>query len=245
MKFNFIHTAALFLFLLNNQLFANECEDLENYATSTRKSADHKIAHKLCLRDCNLNDGQACANVGIQYELGESVPVNYEKAKQYYEKACTLNYGRGCFSLAFLSEQGVLKKNLKNTDSYYEKGCNLGYGLSCFKRGVRHKDNAILAKSYYEKGCKFNDNYSCYSLAEIYLNGNGVERNNKLAAEFYKKSCDLGSIDACHDLAPFYEQGVGIEQNIQEAKKLYKATCTMDAPGVCDDYLRLNKRYPD
>ncbi|MFS7887684.1 hypothetical protein ACMAV4_03880 [Helicobacter pylori] len=60
----------------------------------------------------------------------------YIQAKEYFEKACNLNYAKGCVSLGGLYEDLVirreprLKKRLEKAIQYYSKACDLKDGGS-------------------------------------------------------------------------------------------------------------------
>ncbi|GAA8995502.1 hypothetical protein Taitung15_00990 [Helicobacter pylori] len=56
----------------------------------------------------------------------------YIQAKEYFEKACGLNSGRGCNGLGALyyNGQGV-EKDLTKTTYFYSKACKLGEQLAC------------------------------------------------------------------------------------------------------------------
>ncbi|OOQ18973.1 tetratricopeptide repeat protein [Helicobacter pylori] len=57
---------------------------------------------------------------------------DYIQAKKYFEKACNLNYGGGCFSLGDLYDDGKgVEKNLTKADQYISKACKLGDQEAC------------------------------------------------------------------------------------------------------------------
>ncbi|GAA7554911.1 hypothetical protein HpBHB45_08200 [Helicobacter pylori] len=67
----------------------------------------------------------------------------YIQAKEYFEKACELNYAKGCVSLGGLYEgenlvirrEPRLKERLKKAIQYYSKACDLKDGDGCFNLG--------------------------------------------------------------------------------------------------------------
>ncbi|QEF35667.1 sel1 repeat family protein [Helicobacter pylori] len=103
----------------------------------------------------------------------------YIQAKEYFEKACNLNYAKGCVSLGGLYE-----------------GENL-----VIRREPRLKKRLEKAIQYYSKACDLKDGEGCFNLGYIYeLNGYGVEKNSIKAAYFYSKACKLGFQKTCEIL---------------------------------------------
>nr|WP_276317482.1 sel1 repeat family protein [Helicobacter pylori] len=56
----------------------------------------------------------------------------YIQAKEYFEKACGLNNGRGCNGLGVLYRDGQgVEKNLTKVAYFYSKACKLGFQKTC------------------------------------------------------------------------------------------------------------------
>ncbi|WP_120885702.1 tetratricopeptide repeat protein [Helicobacter pylori] len=99
----------------------------------------------------------------------------YIQAKEYFEKACELNYAKGCVSLGGLYE-----------------GENLVIG-----ENPRLKERLKKAIQYYSKACDLNDEFGCSKLGAMQYIGKGVVKNEKQAAEKFEKACKLGKQEAC------------------------------------------------
>lgn len=107
------------------------------------------------------------------FDLGvkSSKAKDYIQAKKYFEKACELKDGRGCFNLGRLYYYGEgVEKDFKKAFALFEKACDLNNGGGC---GV---------------------------LGFLYGSGKGVEKNLIKAAYFYSKACKLGDQEACEAL---------------------------------------------
>ncbi|WRB36323.1 sel1 repeat family protein [Helicobacter pylori] len=100
----------------------------------------------------------------------------YIQAKEYFEKACNLNYAKGCVSLGGLYE-----------------GENLVIG----KENPRLKERLKKAIQYYSKACDLNDKFGCSTLGAMQYIGKGVVKNEKQAMEKFEKACKLGKQEAC------------------------------------------------
>jgi len=61
-----------------------------------------------------------------------------------------------------------------------------------------------------------------YYLGLAYLNGEGVEKNERTAVEYFYKAAQQGLPDALYNLAYCYEKGIGVPQNYQYAITTYQ-----------------------
>ncbi len=100
----------------------------------------------------------AIQELGVRYYKGIGVGVNYQKAKQCFEKA-----GQG----------GCKASNYYLGMMYYN-----GNGM---------QTNHAKAKEYFEKSDKDNNIFSTYYLGKIYYWGDGVEKNEAKANEYKAK----------------------------------------------------------
>ncbi|RHZ79874.1 hypothetical protein Glove_140g80 [Diversispora epigaea] len=66
-----------------------------------------------------------------------------------------------------------------------------------------------------------NKELSTFSLANMYLDGIGVEKNTKKAFQIYCKLADKGSLIALNMIAFCYDNGFGVEKNEERAFELY------------------------
>lgn len=58
-----------------------------------------------------------------------------------------------------------------------------------------------------QKKCDEGDLYECQRLADLYIDGRGVEKDFKKAADLYQKACDGGKAAACLILGDLYKAG--------------------------------------
>ena len=73
---------------------------------------------------------------------------------------------------------------------------------------------AIDLYSRSAKGCNAKD---MNNLGACFLNGEGVEKNEKKAYEWFSKAAELGDVMGQWNVAYCYEHGVGIEQDYDNA----------------------------
>ncbi len=121
----------------------------------------------------------SCWGVGELYrDYGEGITQSYEKALQYFQKACDLGGAYGCAGAGEL---------------YYE--------------GQGTKKDLNYAVKLYTKSCELDHMRGCISLGEIYESGIGVKQNLSKAKELYKKVCDFGYQDTCDKYKELKEMG--------------------------------------
>lgn len=96
---------------------------------------------------------------------------DFSKAKEYFEKACDLKEGLGCFNLGALYYSG---------------------------KGV--EKDLIKAAYFYSKACELKEGMGCGALGALYYNGDGVKRDSKKADQYFSKACKLGDQEACEAL---------------------------------------------
>ena len=120
----------------------------------------------------------SCKTLGNYYYNGYGVRQSYEKAFQYYKKACDLGSGFGCSDVGFAYYDGEgVKKDLNRAKDFFAKSCELEYGLGCIMLGA------------------------------FYHDGIGVKQNLSKAKEIYGKACDLGDQDGCDKYKKLKEEG--------------------------------------
>jgi TPR repeat protein len=148
---------------------------------------------------------------GLQYDEGNGVEQNKEKALELYSKACDIGYGTIC----------------RTVGSRYELG----------QEGA--SQDFLKSATYYFKGCNAKDAISCFNLSTQYYDGKGLPEDSVKAAIYSSKACELGEKAACYNLGIFYEYGYGVNKDIAKAKELYKKACELGEKDGCLNAKRL------
>jgi len=86
------------------------------------------------------------------------------------------------------------------------------------KENNNKNDDPVLA--LYQPAAENGDPEAQYNLGLLYLEGNGVKKNEKLGAEWIQKAADQGHIAAKKKLAWCYLYGRGVKQNLSQGLKL-------------------------
>lgn len=116
---------------------------------------------------CRLGNAESCSIAGFIYEDDK----NYLKAKEYYEKACDMDYADGCLNLGMMYANGVgiihiIRKffAIKDCDADNNKDC------------VLYDENSIeqddkKAKEYLKKACDLGNKNGCNEYKKLVENG--------------------------------------------------------------------------
>ena len=121
-----------------------------------------------CLKACDFNVASSCTFLGLQYEKGNGVKQDYQKANELYQKGCDLDDGGSCRNLGISYETGKgVKQDHQKANKLFQKGCDLGNGPSCgilggqYENGTGLRQDYQKAKLYYGKACDLGEQTGC------------------------------------------------------------------------------------
>lgn len=145
---------------------------------SVRLSAGPALNGKAAAEEegCAADIPVACNNLGSDWAEGQGgVPgKDFEKAKVYYEKACRLRSGVGCFNLGNVYRLGeAVDVDPKQAATYFEKSCDLGEAKGCTELGILYYEGKAFprdrakALSLLEKSCKLGSEVACKNVEVI------------------------------------------------------------------------------
>ncbi|MCF6439536.1 sel1 repeat family protein [Pseudoalteromonas luteoviolacea] len=158
----------------------------------------------------------ALNNLGMMYNNGDGVDVDYTIARSYFERAIELGG-----SLSF-----------GNLGSLYELG-----------KGV--EQDYLTAISYYQQGVEHQDAQSMHNLANLYNTGTGVDKDRVLALSLFEQAAKLGNQFSAFNLANAYLHGDLKTQSDELAFKYYLQSARSGfAPAFCQAaYIALNESW--
>lgn len=195
-----------------------------------------------------LNSGwksDVAFKLGKMYEEGKGVPVNYDKAKEYYK--ISIDGEHGAFvehSEAYRRFKALGGDTLYDAEKFRSAEKNIDNTLSAeelFKRGENYLDGFGASKDPY-KGYAYikasaDKGYpkAMAKLSGIYTSsmyGLNDEEASKLYADLavstYKKLAYQGDGDACCELGNCYKRGYLAEKNKELSKKYYMQGAKLD-----------------
>ena len=114
---------------------------------------------------------------------------------------------------------------------WYEKAANQGYLRAYQNWGIIYQIGLgdvlvdyVKAFNCFQKASEEENPDSFFSIGYCYLNGLGVDKNEKEAAGWFIKAAEMGEPDSMFHLAWMYQEGIGVERNNElSAEYLYKS----------------------
>jgi TPR repeat protein/dienelactone hydrolase len=213
------------------------------------RSGDHRAARDAFERACEAEspDYGGCTYAGHVYENGLVGERDYDRAWQYYRRACQNGFGRGCHSLGVMvaTGRGVEKDEQRAVD-YYRVACARGSEMGCTDLGNRMVDGWGTSKDA-ERGadmviktCETSEYpYACTHAGDYYREGTGVTADPATAASYYRRGCEGHYPRGCLELAEMLEKGAVPAEEVdgeapeyyRRARKLLEKTCQTDHDG--------------
>lgn len=139
------------------------------------------------------HDPMGLFNLGLIYEKGKGIPVDFTKAKALYQEAADKGHHQAMVQLAGLYMNG----------------------------SIGHRD-ASSALAWYKKAANMGDRDAMYQLGLISETGVGMSVNMNEAVRYYQSAADKGNAKAMLALARMYKYGIGVNKDIQQSEKYYK-----------------------
>ncbi|MEZ5764966.1 MAG: hypothetical protein R3D69_12410 [Xanthobacteraceae bacterium] len=134
----------------------------------------------------------AIYEVAVRYAEGRGVPVNYEEAVKWYERAADKGVVMAMFRLGTMVEKGL--GTAKDPDA---------------------------ARRHYVKAAERGNAKAMHNLAVLDADGGGLTPNYKSASVWFKKAAERGVADSQYNLGILYARGIGVEQNLAESFKWF------------------------
>jgi localization factor PodJL len=134
----------------------------------------------------------AIYEVAVRYAEGRGVPVNYEEAVKWYERAADKGVVMAMFRLGTMVEKGL--GTAKDPDA---------------------------ARRHYVKAAERGNAKAMHNLAVLDADGGGRTPNYKSASVWFKKAAERGVADSQYNLGILYARGIGVEQNLAESFKWF------------------------
>ena len=160
-----------------------------------------KEAFKWIKMAAQQGNAEAECSIAHACVFGTGVEADYEEAVKWYEKAAEQGCKEAIRELGFAYRTGDLHLYPSDEKSFY----------------------------YYMEAAKQGDAFSQTKIAEFYMEGEGVRKNQKEAEKWYRKAfisymteAMEGDIYSQEQIAELYMEGKGVEKDEQEAAKWYK-----------------------
>lgn len=166
-------------------------------------------------------------NLGLMYEYGKGVPVDYHKSEVLFTDAANKGVDEAMNQLAGIYFNGLgTPRDVHKALSWYKKAADLGnsnalYILGLFSEtGVATKLDFPDALKYYNEASDKGHEKAMLALARMYHYGIGVEKNTKISASIYQKLADRQNAYAQYQLGTYYLEGIAGEQLPEKGQQL-------------------------
>ena len=195
-------------------------------------------------------DVDAMYRMGDIYQFGLpllNIPVYYQQAAEWYEKAANKGNMHAQTSLGLLYYFGLgVPKNYTKSAEWYKKAAEQGDALAtynlagCYRLGRGVEQNDEMAATYNQKAANMDMPEAQAELAGMYYLGTGVEQDYTMAVHWFKRAVANGYEYAYYGLGCCYYDGSGVEKNRKEAFRLFELGekrgdryCTMAVAECC------------
>lgn len=154
---------------------------------SPNEKGDAKQAYKYYERGCELKDPDCCLHSGlimVSKTMSPSIERDVMKGFESLTKSCKMDNGTACFYLSGMHISGILKK---------EKTVNTATATAPTPdtNDFLVQKDMKKAFDFAYRACELNNMYACANLSQMYMRGDGTDKNEKKAEQFKKKALDM------------------------------------------------------
>lgn len=214
-----------------------EIEKYNMLGDELRADKKYLAAMDCYTKSANLGSSYAQLWVGVFYDRGLGVDVNYTEAAKWYQMAAEQDNADALGNLALLYKNGCgveqdLQKAIELNMQAIKNGNNTAIGNlgSLYHFAPAGIQSYQLARKYYEEAISLGtEQCNVYNnMGILYADGKGVPQDYFKAEQYYLKAISLGSQMAkenyrivANNLATKYEHGDGLVQNYVKAEEYY------------------------
>ncbi len=174
------------------------------------------------------DNARALGHLGMAYHKGLGKDIDYEKAKEYYERALQAGEDK----ILFLYGQIYYKEEqYDKAFEYFQQAAVDGNEFQddaedwigdMYFLGEGVEQDYDKAMEWYHKAADHGNASAMCSLGTRYHRGVGVERDDVQAAHWTLQAAQLGDAVAMYNAGKIYENGDGVEQDYVAALAWYR-----------------------
>lgn len=186
--------------------YAKSCLKFGHYSflgkgkSSRADKGDPAQAFKYYQKGCDLKDPDCCLHSGlIMVSKSKPAPVERDviKGMEALTQSCKMNNATACFYLSGMFISGVFKRddgkkptNPEPSDFLVQKDMKKAFEFAT-------------------KACDLDNMYACANLSQMYMKGDGTEKNEKKAEQFKKKALEMQEALKKQQAELKFQQGLG------------------------------------
>lgn len=172
----------------------------------------------------------AMVMLGYRYQYGQAAPQDYQKARQWYERAAAAGSATGMASLGYLYGfgQGV-PADAQKARQWYDKAIAAGNVEAMAYIGILYERgqggvpyDCEQARQWYKKGAAAGSPLAMENLGLLYDHGHCMPQDYQQARQWYERAAAGGRLDAMDNLGYLYQFGLGVVRDIEQARKWYE-----------------------
>ncbi len=168
------------------------------------------------LADANPDNAAAMTLIGEIYRDGLGVKQDYTQALHWYGLAEARGDAQAAFALARAYVEGFgVKPDLGKAKTYFERAAAKNHPAALYNLGIMAIEGEIQdfrkAAEFFRRGMDYGDPDSTYSLAFLYRNGQGVEKDEEEATKLLRAGAEQHHLPAMIDYAISLFNGRGVE----------------------------------
>ncbi|GBC04840.1 hypothetical protein RclHR1_00590026 [Rhizophagus clarus] len=179
----------------------------------------------------NENDPNTIFLLGKFYYSGIDVITNKRKAFELYREAAFKGHNIAQHDVACMYKSGkeVVDKNHKLAFELFNKSAEGEYlnGINmlgeCHYKGIGTNVNKQKAISYFQIAANLGNSNAQYNIAQMYMDGEIVDKDDQMAFEYFKKSAKGGGCtEGIFMVGYCYSNGIGTDVDKEYAFEFYK-----------------------
>lgn len=182
----------------------------DNFASGNGTVVNEKIAYFFSRLALDYGDYASACTIASMYENGKGVRQDMQKAFAYYQYASNHSVPG-----AYDKMQIPL-----NTFDIVDRD-NLGMSAEQLYENALDEDDLFVAARFFRKAATLDHVDSMVQLAQLYLEGSGVQKNYPIAFYWLDRAATIGSAEAIYFIASLYEKGDGLILDPQRALELF------------------------
>jgi TPR repeat protein len=176
----------------------------------------------------NHGDATSMANLGILYRDGQGVARDYDKAREWFEKAVEKGDVSAIVYLGLLYRNGWgVARDYAKAREWFEMAVNKGDTTAMVELGVLYENGYGVTPDYaksqdwYQKAAEQGNARAMRHLGVLYV-GRGVAGGYDKAREWFEKAARNGDTSAMIDIGQLHENGLGgLPQDYELAQQWY------------------------
>jgi len=167
----------------------------------------------------------AQTSLGVAYDKGNGVGVDYREAVRWYRKAADQGYARSQYFLGHAYDKGKgVDEDKREALRWWRKAADQGHAPSQFVLGGAYQSGKGIAADMHEavrwlRAAADQGHVAAqFALGYIYANGHaGFTTDKREAARWWRKASEQGDAWAQHSLGILYVLGEGVITDHREA----------------------------